>query len=172
MPIYSGGGGVGGITVEEDPSALKMAQNLADLQNAGTARTNLGVYSTSETDSNISYVVNQAIGNIPPYSYTVPTYNVVDSTWTPDRASINNGTITLGGGMGNYINLDGQSGSWQVGDRFAVASTGYPNSTINANTNNWINGSNTSHSINNAAVHWCVLVNYDSNNSSYYWAIG
>lgn len=42
MPIYNGGGGgVGGITVETDPSALKIASNLSDIQNFATARSNL-----------------------------------------------------------------------------------------------------------------------------------
>jgi hypothetical protein len=41
MPIFNGGGGVAGITVESDPSALKLANNLSDLVNKGTARTNL-----------------------------------------------------------------------------------------------------------------------------------
>lgn len=41
MPIYNGGGGVAGITVENDPSALKLANNLSDLPNLATARTNL-----------------------------------------------------------------------------------------------------------------------------------
>ena len=51
MPIYNGGGGVAGITVEVDPTALKMASNLSDLISAGDARTNLDVYDTGTTDT-------------------------------------------------------------------------------------------------------------------------
>jgi hypothetical protein len=56
MPIYNGGGGVAGITVENDPSALKLANNLSDLPNTGTARTNLNVYSKTQVDQAIAAV--------------------------------------------------------------------------------------------------------------------
>ncbi len=57
MPIYNGGGGgVGGITVESDPSALKIASNLSDIQNTTTARTNLGVYSKTQVDQAIAAI--------------------------------------------------------------------------------------------------------------------
>lgn len=73
MPIYNGGGGgVGGITVETDPSALKLANNLSDLPNLATARTNLqlstfyaaighlhtGVYAPASHSHAISDVAN------------------------------------------------------------------------------------------------------------------
>lgn len=45
--IDAGGGGGGGGT---DPTAAKKSANLSDLTNKTTARTNLSVYSTSETD--------------------------------------------------------------------------------------------------------------------------
>jgi hypothetical protein len=57
MPIYNGGGGgVGGITVETDPSALKIASNLSDIQNTTTARTNLNVYSKTQVDQAIAAI--------------------------------------------------------------------------------------------------------------------
>jgi hypothetical protein len=57
MPIYNGGGGgVGGITVETDPSALKIASNLSDIQNTTTARNNLNVYSKTQVDQAIAAV--------------------------------------------------------------------------------------------------------------------
>ena len=56
MPIYNGGGGVAGITVETDPSALKMANNLSDVVNKGTARTNLQVYSKTEVDTAVTNI--------------------------------------------------------------------------------------------------------------------
>jgi len=56
MPIYNGGGGVAGITVETDPSALKMANNLSDVVNKGTARTNLQIYSKTEVDTAVTNI--------------------------------------------------------------------------------------------------------------------
>ena len=41
MPIYNSVGGITGLTIENDPSALKLANNLSDLPNLATARTNL-----------------------------------------------------------------------------------------------------------------------------------
>lgn len=184
MPIYSGGGGVGGITVEEDPSALKMAQNLADLQDVPTARTNLGVYSTTEVYS--TGETNTAISNALS-SYTPPTpnfpYIVLDdntSSTTPYASGIKMGTIVCAATTTSMsIYLDASLG-YTVGDKFAIATTGWSNVTVyGVNSPNWpyyynnING-NTSHQINQATVHWatyCASLENDGT-VNYYWAIG
>jgi hypothetical protein len=49
MPIYNGGGG----GAETDPSALKVANNLSDLEDVSDARSNLDVYSIDEVDTAI-----------------------------------------------------------------------------------------------------------------------
>ena len=51
MPLNNFPIDVVGITIEADPSALKMDQNLADLTDASDARTNLDVYDTGTTDT-------------------------------------------------------------------------------------------------------------------------
>lgn len=166
MPIYSGGGGVGGITVEEDPSALKMAQNLADLQDDPTARTNLGVYSTTETDSAISY----QLGSYTPPAPTFPVVSPNGTPVTPSRTQLNMGTVVCNNGMGDTIYLDAGTGGWQVGDKFAI-STVSSNVYIYSASSNTINGSGTSHSINQAGVHWVCLNSYDGM-GNYVWSIG
>ena len=65
MPIYNGGGGAAGITVEVDPTALKMASNLSDLINTATARTNLSVYSQATSDATYAPKASAALtGNV------------------------------------------------------------------------------------------------------------
>lgn len=175
MPIYSGGGGVGGITVEEDPSALKMAQNLADLQNASTARTNLGVYSTTEVYSTgeTNSAISNALSSYTPPAPTFPVVNPNGSSVSPTRLSLNNGVVVLTDPMTNQIDLDGDTGGWQLGDKFAVATIGF-NAYINGNTYNTFNGSSSSHTINQAGVHWVVLAKVDNGMSPayYYWSVG
>ena len=171
MPIYSGGGGVGGIQVENDPSALKMAQNLADLQDDPTARTNLGVYSTGETDSAISYQVGTAIGNIPAYAppSVALDYNVTPN-YTPTRSGMNNGTIIVlnsGTSGPTSILLDVANG-WQVGDRFLFVVEGGTNGQINVGSGNYINGSGSTHSINGSNNHWVTLI--ANNGTAATWA--
>jgi hypothetical protein len=157
MPIYNGGGGVSGITVEEDPSALKMAQNLADLQNFGTARTNLDVYSKGETNTQIG----NSISNIP--AYAPPSialdYNVTPN-YTPSRSVMNNGTIIVlnsGTGGPTTIYLDVANG-WQVGDRFMFLVEGGTNGLIDVGSGNYINGSGNTHAVNGSNIHWVTLI--------------
>ena len=45
MPIYNSVGGITGLTIENDPSALKLANNLSDLPNKAAARTSLQLMS-------------------------------------------------------------------------------------------------------------------------------
>jgi len=53
MPLNNFPIDVVGITIEADPTALKMDQNLSDLVDAGAARTNLDVYDTGTVDTTL-----------------------------------------------------------------------------------------------------------------------
>jgi hypothetical protein len=167
MPIYNGGGGVSGITIEEDPSALKMALNLSDLQDFPASRSSLDVYSTSETNTQISNAIS-AIPAYAPASFVLD-YNV-STTYSPTRSAINNGTIIVvsaGTSGPATISLDVANG-WQIGDRFMVVVEGGTNCVIDAGSGNYINGSGSTHTINaSAIVHWVTLVWY--NGSGYLW---
>ena len=165
MPIYSGGGGVGGIQVENDPSALKMAQKLADLQDDPTARTNLGVYSTGETDSAISSAIS---GITFPNTNPVTVLDGTTTSATPSAPSNNLGTIVCLS-TSNGITLDG-SLSWTAGMRFMVATGNSGTCSIATASNNFINGSNTSHTINQQSNHWVCMCQYDGTN--YHWSVG
>ena len=175
MPIYNGGGGVAGITVEEDPSALKMAQNLADLQNVGAARTNLDVYSTGGADSAISSAIS---GISIPAVNPVVTLDDMNNSYTASPASVKNGTISCFGASAYNIYIDANQG-WQVGDRFCIAvasnaSQVYVNGVTDGSSQyNYLNG-NTQHTINQPTVHWVVYQGYYVNDGTYnhYWAIG
>jgi hypothetical protein len=53
MPLNNFPIDVVGITIEADPTALKMDQNLSDLVDANAARTNLDVYDTGTVDTTL-----------------------------------------------------------------------------------------------------------------------
>ena len=177
MPIYSGGGGVAGITVEADPSALKMAQNLADLQDFDVARTNLDVYNKSTSDYNATTIASSAasaaISSYTPPAYVPPSvaldYNVTPN-YTPTRSGMNNGTIIVlnsGTSGPTTIHLDVANG-WQVGDRFLWVVEGGTNGLIDAGSGNYINGSGHTHSINGSNSHWVTLI--ANNGTAATWA--
>jgi hypothetical protein len=56
---------------EADGRYLRQSQNLSDLQSAGTARTNLNVYSKTETDALIAAIPTGGSDEIKPYRYTL-----------------------------------------------------------------------------------------------------
>jgi hypothetical protein len=158
MPLNNYPIDVVGITVENDPSALKMAENLNDLADKPTARTNLDVYSTSASDSSASYLVNAALNNytptvsLPPLNPVILLNNMMAGTLYPNRPATNNGTIVAQ--VLTYIDFttciaDG----WVVGDRFWVATNGqnvyFQGATINGTSGHTISGYNT---------HICIFV--------------
>lgn len=76
-------GGVSGISVESDPTALKIASNLADLPNKATARSNLqlGSMATANT-SQFQYNVNYSLATPFPLNNNIP-YGVKNGSWVP-----------------------------------------------------------------------------------------
>jgi hypothetical protein len=157
MPIYSGGGGVGGITVEDDPSALKMAQNLNDLADKPTARTNLDVYSTSDTSTAISNAISSISLYAPPS--VALDWNVTPN-YTPVRSVMNNGTIiALNSGTSGPITIyPDVANGWLVGDRFMFLVEGGTDGLIDVGSGNYINGSGSTHAINGSNIHWVTLI--------------
>lgn len=159
MPIYNGGGGIAGITIEEDPTALKMDQNLEDLPNKADARYNLDVYSTGDT----SVTINNALSAYSPPAPPVSIYNgSISGDLHPNRAYINNGTIVATGTT--TIDLSSSSSyGWQLGDRFWVATNGANVYFTGANINN-----TSGHSITGYTTHICVYVD---NQMGDYWTV-
>ena len=65
MPLNNFPIDVVGITIEADPTALKMASNLSDLLNTGTARANLSVYSQATSDATYAPLASPSLtGNV------------------------------------------------------------------------------------------------------------
>ena len=168
MPLNNYPIDVVGITIEADPSALKLAQNLADLADKPTARTNLDVYSTTACDAAISYVVSTALGSYTPTS-SLPPLNPVQviagmtTTLYPNRTATNNGTIVTQ--VLTYIDFSTCiADGWVVGDRFFVATNGqnvyFQGATINGSSGHTISGYNT---------HICVFVEVIM--GSPYWTV-
>lgn len=87
-PIGSGGG----ITSEEDPSALKIASNLSDLQSLSAARTNLNVQTISETAE------SEFIKRMSSSELTIP----MATNWSVSTSS--GGTVTVGDPTGRTVN--------------------------------------------------------------------
>lgn len=76
-------GGVSGISVESDPTALKIASNLADLPNKATARSNLqlGSMATAST-TNFQNSVSVGLATPFPVNNNIP-YGVKNGSWVP-----------------------------------------------------------------------------------------
>ena len=83
MSITITNAGVAGITIESDPTALKIASNLADLPNATTARSNLGLGSMATAGvGQFQYSVSSALGTPFPVNPDIM-YGVKNGTWVP-----------------------------------------------------------------------------------------
>ena len=83
MPIYNSVGGITGLTIENDPSALKLANNLSDLPNLTTARTNLQLstyFAALSHNHSGTYapVSHNHSGTYAPVSHTHPVSDVTD----------------------------------------------------------------------------------------------
>lgn len=133
MPIYNGGGGVAGIQVESDPSALKLANNLSDLPNLATARTNLqlstyfsalnhnhnGTYAPVSHSHAISDVTNLQT-SLDGKASSAHTHDVTDVTGWGNVNGAANGYVL--GWNGSSIVWVAQSGGG-TGDRYLTTST-------------------------------------------------
>jgi hypothetical protein len=80
-------GGVSGISVESDPTALKIASNLADLPNKPTARSNLGLGSMATAGvGQFQSSVSSALGTPFPVNPDIM-YGVKNGSWVPLAAN-------------------------------------------------------------------------------------
>lgn len=135
MPIYNGGGGVAGITVEQDPTALKMASNLSDLVNKVTARSNLQVLSSTEVSTALGYYLPLTGGTISVnggINFSTNSYNsilngsgfiVQDIGQTGDQTSITYNQIVLSN-SGSGITITPQSITFPDNTSISTAPTG------------------------------------------------
>ena len=133
MPIYNSVGGITGLTIENDPSALKLANNLSDLPNLTTARTNLqlstyfaalghnhsGTYSPvgHNHDGTYAAVGHNHDGTYAPVSHTHP---VSDVTGWGSLSGASNGYVLSWNGSALVWVAQSGGGS---GDRYLTTST-------------------------------------------------
>lgn len=122
-------GGASGITIESDPSALKIASNLADLLNTTTARSNLGLGSMATAGvGQFQYSVSSGLGTPFPVNPDIM-YGVKNGSWVPLAANdailytdtsgayAINGTYSFEGyDSSGYYNSPHQTGEVTVGN--------------------------------------------------------
>jgi hypothetical protein len=111
MPIYNSVGGITGLTIESDPSALKMANNLSDLPNLTTARTNL------QLSTYFAALSHNHNGTYAPVSHTHPVSDVTG--WGSVSGASNGYVLSWNGSALVWV---AQSGGGS-GDRYLTTST-------------------------------------------------
>jgi len=111
MPIYNSVGGITGLTIENDPSALKLANNLSDLPNLTTARTNL------QLSTYFAALSHNHNGTYAPVSHTHPVSDVTG--WGSVSGASNGYVLSWNGSALVWV---AQSGGGS-GDRYLTTST-------------------------------------------------
>ena len=108
MPIYNSVGGITGLTIENDPSALKLANNLSDLPNLTTARTNL------QLSTYFAALSHNHTGTYAPVSHTHAITDVTNlqTTLNDKASSTHTHDVTDVTGWGN---VNGASNGYVLG---------------------------------------------------------
>ena len=130
MPIYNSVGGITGLTIENDPSALKLANNLSDLPNLATARTNLqlstyfaalshnhtGTYAPLASPTFTGVVTIPAGASISGYLTTATassTYQTLSGMTSYLTTSTASSTYQTQAGMSSYLTTSTASSTYQ-----------------------------------------------------------
>jgi hypothetical protein len=102
-----------GITIEADPTALKMDQNLSDLVDASAARTNLDVYDTGTTDTTFLALAGGAMTGAITFDAT-GLQNINKGTFDNSLGGYNGISLTCA--VGYELNWQGgHLGNWYSG---------------------------------------------------------